>query len=76
MREPDVTIYPETRKLAVFAGAAPGGPKAARSVDVILDADAQLDDWAREAPWTPPRRQTLKRRDLPHQAGSARSDRA
>lgn len=45
MREPDVTIYPETGKVGIFAGAAPGGPKEARTYEAYLDDRIRRGYW-------------------------------
>lgn len=45
MNEPDVTVYPEDGKVGLYAGAAPGGDSAARSVSKYLDFDAEVDYW-------------------------------
>lgn len=45
MREPDVMEYPDSGKLTVFAGAAPGGEKAARRVAASFRADDAVDYW-------------------------------
>ncbi|KVD40505.1 hypothetical protein WI84_07735 [Burkholderia ubonensis] len=44
-RAPDVVGYPGSRKFAVFAGAAPGGPKEARTFEHIARLDAAVDYW-------------------------------
>ncbi|MFC0218653.1 cupin domain-containing protein [Pseudochelatococcus lubricantis] len=45
MHEPDVMEYPDSGKLTVFAGAPPGGNKAARRVDLTVRADSRVDYW-------------------------------
>lgn len=45
MNEPDVMEYPDSGKLAVFAGAAPGGDKAARRVALNVRARDGVDYW-------------------------------
>lgn len=45
MREPDVTVYPDSNKIGVFAGAAPGGPKGQRTLNAILPLDAEVGYW-------------------------------
>ena len=45
MREPDVMEYPDSGKLVVFAGSAPGGDKAARRLDLVLRGDATAGYW-------------------------------
>ena len=49
MREPDVMEYPDSGKLVVFAGSAPGGDKAARRLDLVLRGDATAGYWDGEA---------------------------
>lgn len=48
MVEPDVTVYSDSKKVAVFAGSAPGGDKAARTVSAILPLSAEVDYWSGE----------------------------
>ena len=43
MDEPDVTVYPDSNKVGLFAGAPPGGNSDERTLHTYLDADAQLD---------------------------------
>lgn len=43
MNEPDVMQYPDSGKLAVFAGSPPGGNKKARRVDLVVRADSAVD---------------------------------
>ncbi|WP_245514910.1 cupin domain-containing protein [Jiella endophytica] len=45
MNEPDVMEYPDSGKLTIFAGAAPGGDKAARRVAITVKADSGVDYW-------------------------------
>ena len=42
MIEPDVLVYPDSGKLGVFAGAAPGGPRDTRTLHKYLRADAEV----------------------------------
>jgi uncharacterized cupin superfamily protein len=42
MIEPDVLVYPDSGKIGVFAGAAPGGPKGRRTFNKYLRADAEV----------------------------------
>jgi uncharacterized cupin superfamily protein len=42
MIEPDITIYPDSDKVGLFAGAAPGGPKDKRTLQKFLRADAEV----------------------------------
>lgn len=39
MIEPDVMVYPDSGKVGVFVGAAPGGPKEKRSVNKFFKGD-------------------------------------
>lgn len=48
MLEPDVTVYPDSNKLGVFAGAAPGGPRVKRTFAAFLDNSARVDFWQDE----------------------------
>lgn len=48
MHEPDVLEYPDSGKITVFAGAPPGGDKAARRVDITVRADSRVDYWQDE----------------------------
>ncbi|MEW5420669.1 cupin domain-containing protein [Amorphus sp. 3PC139-8] len=48
MREPDVLEYPDSGKMAVFAGSAPGGDKAARRVDLVVRPADRVDYWEGE----------------------------
>lgn len=45
MNEPDVMEYPDSGKLAVFAGAPPGGAKAKRRVEMVVRADSGVGYW-------------------------------
>lgn len=42
MAEPDVLIYPDSDKVGLFAGAAPGGPKDKRILQKYLRSDAEV----------------------------------
>jgi uncharacterized cupin superfamily protein len=42
MVEPDVLVYPDSRKIGLFAGSAPGGPKEKRTLHKYLRADAEV----------------------------------
>ncbi len=42
MVEPDVMVYPDSRKVGMFAGAAPGGPKEKRTFSKVLRSDAEV----------------------------------
>ena len=48
MHEPDVLEYPDSGKMTVFAGSAPGGDKAARRVNITVRADSRIDYWQDE----------------------------
>lgn len=45
MHDPDVLEYPDSGKVAAFAGAAPGGDKGARRVALVVRADSAVDYW-------------------------------
>mgnify|MGYP006285553987 FL=1 len=47
MRDPDVTVYPDSGKVGVFAGAAPGG-EGERDVSGYFERDADVDYWEGE----------------------------
>jgi hypothetical protein len=42
MVEPDVTVYPDSGKVGIFGGAAPGGPKEERTLSKFLRGDAEV----------------------------------
>jgi uncharacterized cupin superfamily protein len=48
MIEPEVTIYPDSNKVGIFVGAAPGGPKQKRTFAKSLRADAEVNYWEGE----------------------------
>jgi uncharacterized cupin superfamily protein len=48
MIEPEITVYPDSNKIGIFAGAAPGGPKEERTLAKSLRADAEVDYWENE----------------------------
>ncbi|OCW59562.1 cupin domain-containing protein [Hoeflea olei] len=48
MNEPDVLEYPDSGKVAVYAGAAPGGEKAARRLELTVKKDAGVGYWEGE----------------------------
>lgn len=50
MREPDVTLYPDSDKLGVLAGEPPGGDSDGRSFETYLDNNQTLDYWDGECP--------------------------
>ena len=42
MVEPDVVVYPDSDKIGLFAGSAPGGPKEKRTLREFLRGDAEV----------------------------------
>ncbi|NVJ25558.1 MULTISPECIES: cupin domain-containing protein [Myxococcus] len=48
MVEPDVMVYPDSKKVCVTAGSAPGGDKAARTLYTVLPLSAEVDYWSGE----------------------------
>ena len=42
MVAPDVTVYPDSNKVGIFGGSAPGGPKERRTFSKFLKADAEV----------------------------------
>lgn len=49
MIEPDVTVYPDTGKIGVIAGSAPGGPKEDRTLTAFVKpGEAEVDYWEGE----------------------------
>ncbi len=42
MIEPDARIYPDSNKIGLFAGSAPGGPKEKRTLSKFLRSDAEV----------------------------------
>jgi uncharacterized cupin superfamily protein len=42
MVEPDVMVYPDSGKVGIFGGAAPGGPKEGRTFSKFLRDDAEV----------------------------------
>jgi len=46
MAEPDVVLYPDSRKIAVYAGVAPGGSKAQRTFEYVGRLDSPVGYWA------------------------------
>ena len=46
--EPDVLVYPDSQKVGVMAGAAPGGNKAARTLEAYLPLGARVGYWEGE----------------------------
>lgn len=49
MNAPDVMEYPDSGKVAVFAGAPPGGDKAARTVELVVRKDSGVGYWDGES---------------------------
>jgi len=45
MEEPDITVYPDREMVGLYAGAAPGGDAAERSLSTYLDATATEEYW-------------------------------
>lgn len=45
MREPDVVIYPDSNKVYVVAGSAPGAPVEQRTLSAMLPLSAEVDYW-------------------------------
>ena len=45
MREPDVMVYPDSGKVAILAGAAPGSPPGEATFSKILRSDAEVGYW-------------------------------
>ncbi|NEW87409.1 cupin domain-containing protein [Rhodopseudomonas sp. WA056] len=45
MHEPDVLEYPDSGKVAVFVGSAPGGDKAARRLELTVKKAGAVDYW-------------------------------
>jgi len=43
MEAPDVMVYPDSGKVGIFGGAAPGGPKEVRTFSKFLRGDAEVD---------------------------------
>ncbi len=43
MVEPDILIYPDSGKVGLFVGSAPGGPKGKRTLQKYLRGDAEVD---------------------------------
>ncbi|AUV83407.1 cupin [Salinigranum rubrum] len=48
MNDPDITVYPDSGKLGLYAGAAPGGDSEARVVDGYYPHDADVEYWEGE----------------------------
>jgi len=45
MREPEIAVYPDSAKVGLFAGSAPGGDPTVRSVFAFLPQAAEVDYW-------------------------------
>jgi hypothetical protein len=45
MREPDVTLYPDSDKIGVLAGEPPGGESDERTFEKYLDDASERDYW-------------------------------
>jgi hypothetical protein len=54
MQEPDVTVYPGSRKVGIFAGAAPGEDRKQRTLNKYLGLDAEVDYGVRGHEKRPP----------------------
>ena len=48
MREPDIIVYPDSAKVGLFAGAAPGGPPQELTLRKFLALDGEVDYWQDE----------------------------
>lgn len=48
MREPDVLEYPDSGKVAIFAGSAPGGDKSDRRLELSIRKEAAVGYWEGE----------------------------
>ncbi len=48
MLKPDITLYPDSSKVGLFAGAAPGGPVKKRTLKKFLRLNEELDYWEDE----------------------------
>jgi len=48
MEEPDVMEYPDSNKIVVFAGSAPGGNPAKRTLSFITKQNSLVDYWSGE----------------------------
>jgi uncharacterized cupin superfamily protein len=45
MSEPDISAYPDSNKIGVFAGAASGGAKEKRTLNACFPNNAKTDYW-------------------------------
>lgn len=43
MIHPDITQYPDSQKVAMFAGSGPGGDKSMRSLNAVFRSDSEVD---------------------------------
>jgi len=48
MREPDVLEYPDSGKVAIFSGSAPGGDKSDRRLELTVRKEAAVGYWEGE----------------------------
>ena len=48
MRDPDVTVYPDSGKIGVYAGSPPGGEPEERTVNGYYPRDGTVDYWEGE----------------------------
>jgi uncharacterized cupin superfamily protein len=48
MQDPDITEYPDSNKLGIFAGSPPGGDPTLRSLALFVSTSAAVDYWERE----------------------------
>ncbi|HKY32276.1 MAG TPA: cupin domain-containing protein [Candidatus Polarisedimenticolia bacterium] len=48
MQEPDVSVYPDSGKIGVFAGSAPGGDREERTLTAFLPLSAGVGYWEGE----------------------------
>lgn len=51
--EPDIVVYPDSQKVGIFAGSAPGGDKEQRTIAGFFPLDASVDYWQGEASESP-----------------------
>jgi uncharacterized cupin superfamily protein len=45
MNEPEIAVYPDSRKVGLFAGSAPGGDPSVRSVFTFLPESSKAGYW-------------------------------
>ena len=48
MRHPDILVYPDSGKVGVFAGAAPGGPPQELTLRKFLSLSGEVNYWEGE----------------------------